>query len=73
MVASVADANAALRHIGMCDWIAVGCEGDLSKKGRICLIQVLAVLCQSSVSLVLVTTCSDMHSSFYSYVFFALW
>lgn len=43
MVASVADANAALRHIGMCDWIAVGCEGDLSKKGRICLIQVLSV------------------------------
>ncbi|KAL3157622.1 hypothetical protein ABBQ32_012070 [Trebouxia sp. C0010 RCD-2024] len=42
MVASVADANAALRHIGMCDWIAVGCEGDLSKKGRICLIQVYA-------------------------------
>ena len=41
MVTTVADANAALTHIGTCDWIAVGCEGDLSKKGRICLIQVL--------------------------------
>ena len=46
MVSSVADANDALMHIGTCDWIAVGCEGDLSKKGRICLIQVLFHCCQ---------------------------
>ena len=40
MIASIADANAALAQIGLCDWVAVGCEGDLAKKGQICLIQV---------------------------------
>ena len=34
-------AHAALTHIGMCDKIAVGCEGDMTIAGQMCMIQVL--------------------------------
>ncbi|DBA86264.1 TPA: hypothetical protein ACH3X1_005764 [Trebouxia sp. C0004] len=43
LIAGVEDAKAALRHILQCKWIAVGCEGqDVSKEGRLCLLQVYA-------------------------------
>ncbi|KAL0036742.1 hypothetical protein WJX79_008168 [Trebouxia sp. C0005] len=43
LIAGIEDAKAALRHILQCKWIAVGCEGqDVSKEGRLCLLQVYA-------------------------------